>query len=216
MRDAPDDRPFTAPPLWPLWGLIGLCVVIETALSLADWGLIPVPRLRATVYEYAAFWAGLLRDWKVNYPGQPWVMFITYGFLHGGPMHLIVNMLTLFSLGRAVLERVGLWGFALLYAASLLGGALGFGLLADTLQPMVGASGALFGLVGGLLAWNYVDRFNGAYGLWPVARAIVILIAINLVLWWSMGGQLAWETHLGGFITGWLAAVLIDPRPQEA
>ncbi|MDC1399674.1 rhomboid family intramembrane serine protease [Yoonia sp.] len=49
-------------------------------------------------------------------------MFITYGFLHSGPSHLVVNMITLLSLGRGVVARVGSWGFVLLYLATLLGG----------------------------------------------------------------------------------------------
>ncbi|MDC1399675.1 rhomboid family intramembrane serine protease [Yoonia sp.] len=80
---------------------------------------------------------------------------------------------------------------------------------------MVGASGALFGLIGGLLAWTYVDRFTYNEGLWPIARAVLILVALNLVLWWAMDGQLAWQTHLGGFIAGWVVALLIDPRAQD-
>ena len=199
---------------WLLAVLVGICVAIEGALSLADQGVLTAPRLRARVYEYGGFWPGLLRGWSANYPAQPYVMFLSYGFLHGGLVHLTVNMLTLWSLGAAVIARVGAWGFALLYVASILGGALGFGLLAETLRPMVGASGALFGLAGGLLAWNYVDRFSLQERLWPVARTVLFLLALNLVLYWAMGGQLAWETHLGGFVAGWIMALLIDPRSR--
>lgn len=199
-----------------LWGLIVLCSLIELALSLSDQGLIGQERLRQLAYDYGGFWPGLLKNWRPNYPAQPWTMFLTYGFLHGGPAHLVVNMITLWSLGRAVLLRVGTRGFVALYLATILGGALGFALLAPGLQPMVGASGALFGLVGGLLAWTYVDRFTHDEGLWPVLRAVLFLALLNLVLWWAMDGQLAWETHLGGFVTGWVAALLIDPRAREA
>lgn len=195
--------------------LIGLCVVIEFAQQLADWGLIGGNlRLRQRVYEFAGFWPGLLRNWNPNYSAQPWTMFFTYSFLHGGLAHLIVNMVTLWSLAKPVMKRVGGRGFVLLYAAAVLGGAMGYYLLAAGFQPMIGASGALFGLAGGLLAWNYIDRFTLQQGLWPIAQAIVLLIAMNLVLWWAMDGQLAWETHLGGFITGWLFATVIDPRAQ--
>ena len=38
---------------------------------------------------------------------------------------------------------------------------------------------------------------------------------LNLLLWWAMDGQLAWETHLGGFLAGWVMALLADPRPRE-
>lgn len=195
--------------------IVALCVAIEAALLAADLGLIDVPRLRQTAYEFGGFWPGLLRDWTPNFPAQPYAMFVTYAFLHGGLVHLLVNMVTLVSLGAAVVARVGQRGFLMLYVASMLGGAAGFGLLADTLRPMVGASGALFGLAGGLVAWDYVDRFTLQEALWPVARAVLLLIGLNIVLWWAMGGQLAWETHLGGFVTGWVAAMLIDPRGRR-
>ncbi|TCM78985.1 rhomboid family intramembrane serine protease [Rhodovulum steppense] len=198
-----------------LFGLILACSGIELALWLADKGLIEPPRLRQIAYDYGGFWPGLLKGWKPNYPAQPYAMFLTYGFLHGGLAHLVVNMITLWSLGRAVLDRVGASGFVLLYTGSILGGAAGFALLASGLRPMVGASGALFGLVGGILAWAYVDRFTHRERLWPVARVVLLLVGLNVVLWWAMHGQLAWETHLGGFVVGWVLALLIDPRPVE-
>ena len=67
---------------------------------------------------------------------------------------------------------------------------------------MVGASGALFGRAGALISWDYVDRFTIRVGLWPVLRAVLFLVGLNIALWWAMKGQLAWETHLGGFLGG--------------
>jgi membrane associated rhomboid family serine protease len=46
-----------------------------------------------------------------------------------------------------------------------------------------------------------------------VLQAVVLLIVLNLIIWWATDGQLAWQTHLGGFIIGWIFALLIDPRP---
>lgn len=201
--------------VWPLVFLIALCTAIELVLLASDLGIAP-DRLRRMATDWAGFWPGLLGSWQPNYPGQSWAMFASYAFLHAGPIHLAINMLTLWSLGRIVIDRVGALGFWALYAGAVLGGAATFGLIGDTLRPMVGASGALFGLVGGLLAWNYVDRYTFSEGLWPVARAALLLIAMNLVLWWAMDGQLAWETHLGGFVTGWVLALLIDPRGRAA
>ena len=201
------------PPGWTiLAGITAICVAIEAALSLADFGAFESVRLRARAYEYGGFWPGLLKDWGPNYPLQPYAMFVTYAFLHGGLLHLAVNMATLWSLGSVILRRVGRVKFVLLYAATALGGAAGFGLLAASLRPMVGASGALFGLAGAILAWDYVDRFHLRAQLWPVARAVGLLFLLNIVLWYAMDGQLAWETHLGGFLTGWFMATLIDPR----
>jgi len=201
---------------WPLLVLMVLCVVIEFTLSGADYGLWGTGALRQRTYEYAGFWPGLLQNWQPNYAGQSYLMFLSYSLLHGGLTHLLVNMFSLWSMGRAVLTRVGIWGFCLLYVGSVLGGALGFGLLSSSLIPMVGASGALFGLAGGVLAWSYVDRFALQDTLWPIAQAAVILVILNVVLWYAMDGLLAWETHLGGFIAGWVMALLIDPQGKVA
>lgn len=186
--------------------MIGLCVLTELAFWLAGLFGDGQGRLRQTAYEYAGFWPGLLYGWQPNYPLQPVAMFLTYGFLHGGAGHLIFNMITLWSLGTEVAARVGARGFAILYGASLLGGSLGYALLAQSPQPMVGASGALFGLAGAVLCWSYLDRRQQAAGLWPVLRVVLFLVALNVVMWWALNGHLAWQTHLGGFVTGWVVA----------
>lgn len=194
--------------------MIAVCIGIEVFLQGADRGFWGPVRARAQAYDYAGFLPGLLHQWRPNYSAQPYLMFISYALLHGGLLHLAFNMITLWSLGKAVYARVGARGFWLLYLASTLGGAILFGLLARNTQVMVGASGALFGLAGGILAWNYVDRFTEREKLWPVAQAALMLLAMNLVLWWAMNGQLAWQTHLGGFMAGWAAALLIDPTSK--
>lgn len=193
--------------------LVVLCVGIEGVLQLGDLGVIDLPRFRATVYEYGGFWSGLLENWRPNYPLQPWLMFVTYGFLHAGLTHLGLNMLTLVSLALPVARRVGGWKMVLIYALAMLGGGLGFALLSDSFRPMVGASGALFGLAGAILAWEYIDRFTLQERLWPVVRAVLLLAALNVALYYAMDRLLAWEAHLGGFVMGWIAALLIDPRP---
>ena len=194
--------------------LIVLCTALEGVLLLGDFGVLPVPRMRQAAYEYAGFWPGLLGWWQPNYVIQPYSMFITYAFLHSGPAHLIFNMVTLWSLGWVVIQRVGNFGFIILYTAAILGGGIGFGLLAETTRPMVGASGGIFGLAGGILAWNYIDRFSASERLWPVVHSVAALLALNLIMWWLMDGLLAWETHLGGFIAGWISALLVDPRSK--
>ena len=195
-----------------LFFLIALCTVVELVLQLQEAGVIQTPRLRANLVDYAGFWPGLLYGWTPNYTAQPYVMFVSYAFIHAGLSHLISNMAVLYVLGRLVLQRVGGLGFGALYTASAMGGAGLFALLAREVSPMVGASGAVFGLAGGLLAWNYVDRFWAKRRLWPVLWIALGLVVLNIVHWWSTGGHLAWEAHLGGFLSGWVAALLIDPR----
>lgn len=188
------------------------CLLPEIILFGADLGLWSNPRLRGVVIQYFGFWPGLLDGWQANYPFQSVAMFFTYGFLHAGVAHFVVNMLTLMSLGFPVAGRVGQLRFLAIYVASLFGGALGFALLAHTYSPMVGASGALFGLAGALLAWELADRRRRKAPLRPIYRSIGLLVLLNTVLWAAMHGLLAWQTHLGGFIFGWIAATYFD-RP---
>lgn len=191
-------------------GIFLLCLLPELVLSGADWGLWGSPVWRLRAFQYAGFWAGLLQDWRANYALQPWTMFLTYGFLHAGAVHFLVNMTTLFSLGPPLAERFGAARFAALYALSTVGGAAGFALLSPQALPMVGASGALFGLAGAHVGLHWrIARARGAT-LRPVLRAILGLAVLNLVLWWAMNGQLAWQTHLGGFVAGWIAALWLD------
>ncbi|MEE4187017.1 MAG: rhomboid family intramembrane serine protease [Roseobacter sp.] len=201
--------------LWLLWSIILTCCLIEAVLQITD-SFALAQRLRAPFYENGGFWVGLLYDWQPNYAAQPYTMFLTYGFLHGGLLHLAVNMITLWSLGSAVLDRVGTRGCALLYFGATVGGAAGQALLATESYPVVGASGALFGLAGGLAAWTYVDRYTHHETLWPVAQTLVFLVVLNIVLWWGLDGRMAWQTHLGGFVSGWIIALLIDPRAHPA
>lgn len=193
-----------------VWGIFLLCLIPEAILSGADFGLWGSPDWRQIVWAYAGFWSGLLGNWRPNYPFQPVLMFASYGFIHAGLAHFALNMTTLLSFAPPIVARLGQGRFLVLYFVSLVGGAVGFALLSTVIAPMVGASGALFGLIGAIIAWEYQAlRAEGA-SLAPVGRAILLLAGLNLLLWWAMNGHLAWETHLGGVIAGFIAARLLD------
>jgi membrane associated rhomboid family serine protease len=166
--------------------------------------------LRRAVYELGAFWPGFLRDWEPLYPGQPLAMFVTYGFLHGGPLHLVFNVLALWTLGLSTLCAAGTRGFVLIYVVSLLCGAAGYASLITESRPMVGASGAIFGLLGALLAWNVREGQTMRRRLVLLLRVGVFLVVLQLVTWWSLSGAIAWQAHLGGFVSGWLVACFVD------
>ncbi len=190
--------------------LIFLCAIVEVALQCADLGLIDWPRLRSWAYQNGAFWPGLMRDWRSNYAAQPWLMYLSHGFLHGGILHLVLNMVTLWSLGAAVLERVSVERFLVIYFGSMVGGGAVFALLSTSATPMVGASGALFGLAGALLAWLWEDQPTLRLALRFAGRAVLVLLAINVALHVLLQGQLAWQTHLGGFLAGWVLGVALN------
>lgn len=177
----------------------------ELVVLASDLGLLGARSWRGLAYSYGGFWAGLLRDWQANYPGQALLMFVTYAFLHGGPGHLAGNVLTLAPLGGAVAGWLGTRGLLLVHAAGMVGGAAAFGLLSAAAQPMVGASGAIFGLAGALVARDWIERRS----LGRALGAAAALAALNLAMWALMAGGVAWQTHLGGALAGGGAALLV-------
>lgn len=189
-----------------VWVILLICSAAEVILQAADAGVIGSGLWRSLAYQNGAFWAGLLQNWRPNYPGQPGLMFLTYAFLHAGFWHLVGNMMSLLILSRIVLSRTGQGGFVLIYAVSAIGGALLFALLARVSAPMVGASGALFGLAGAWQYWEVRDLRRTGRPLSPVWQVIAGLLLLNVLLWFLNGGLLAWETHLGGFLFGALTA----------
>ncbi|SLN32398.1 Rhomboid family protein [Roseovarius albus] len=192
-----------------LWALLLACVVPECILIGADQGWWGTNRWRPDSYAYGAFWAGLLKGWLPNYPFQPYVMFISYAFLHAGFWHLLVNMVVLMALGRHTIGRIGPWKFTLFYLLCILGGGIGFAEMTNTLQPMVGASGALFGLIAANLVWHVLDNQDESTPLYKaLLRPVFALLIINLGSLLIASGQVAWETHLGGTITGLALAPL--------
>ncbi len=200
---------------WPVprsvWWIAAACILPEIVLAGADLGLWGHRSWRLLAYQYGGFWPGLLDNWQPNYALQPWAMFVTYGFLHGGLGHLAMNMLTLVIVAGPLAARIGRKAFLGVYALSLVGGGLGYAALATVPAPMVGASGALFGLVGALLALDFDQRI--ARGL-PVRNVLTMIAGIavaNAAYWWGMGGGLAWQAHLGGFVAGWLYIVFAGP-----
>lgn len=194
-----------------LW-IGGGCVLVELVLLVADLGLVGSPLWRSLAYQNGAFWPGLLWGWQPNYAAQPALMFVSYAFLHSGVWHLLGNMLALVVLARIAADHVGQRAFALIYGVSALGGAAVFGVLALGPQPMVGASGALFGLAGAWQYWEYAHAGRGHRRGWHLARAFGSLVMLNLALWVAFSGALAWQTHLGGFLAGWMMASLLHRR----
>lgn len=204
------DRPGAA----LLWGIAAVCCAIEVVLAASDAGWIGSPGWRPRTLQYAAFWAGLLYDWQPNYAGQPLAMFVTYAVLHSGPLHLAGNMLALAWLGPRVTAELGARGFAVVWGASVLGGGAAFGALSTSFSPMVGASGALFGLMGALVAVRY-RRDGGRRRVLGITAGLVVLNVVTLVL---EGGILAWQTHLGGYLAGAAAGALLPlhaPAPPD-
>jgi membrane associated rhomboid family serine protease/Flp pilus assembly protein TadD len=134
-------------------------------------------------------------------------------FLHIGWIHLILNSLGLYVLGRILESVYGCGRFAMIYVASGVGGSL----LSITLSSSVsaGASGAIFGLAGAMLTTGYLHRsavprrWRRAFG-----GGILPIIILNLALGFSIPGIDNWG-HLGGLATGMVLSGLIPPPGLE-
>jgi membrane associated rhomboid family serine protease len=151
---------------------------------------------------------------------EPW-RFLTAAFAHspGQILHILFNMYALWVLGQYLEPLLGRVRFAALYLVSAFGGSVGFLLLASPpttaaaipnsswVTPMVGASGAVFGLFGALLVLNrHLGRSSGPmFGV----------LAINAVLGFVVPG-VAWQAHLGGLVTGLALAAVITATASQS
>ena len=162
---------------------------------------------------------------------EPWRL-VTSAFLHAGLLHLGINALLLWQLGKVLEPRVGAGGLVGLAAAGMAGGGLGvvglawltvatplsgLPLLATSLgtgpsTATVGASGAVFGLMGailGILRRHGIDPRSS-----PIGSSVSSLVAVNLILTFavpaiSVGG------HVGGLLGGFLAGIAIPPARRS-
>lgn len=138
-----------------------------------------------------------------------WWRGITAMFLHADIAHVAFNMWALYLFGPALERRFGSVSFASLYLASGLGGSALYHLLGRQ-AAAIGASGAIFGLMGALIVTLYPHRHT------RMGRAIfpqlMLLLAINLALP-AVIPNIAWEAHLGGLVAGGLVAAAWDRIP---
>jgi membrane associated rhomboid family serine protease len=136
---------------------------------------------------------------------------ITSAFLHAGLIHIGFNMFLLYLLGQILEPAIGRVRFAALYFTSLLGGDFG-ALLVSPDAVTIGASGAVFGLMGGAVLTLRSRGFD------PMASGIPALIFFNLVLSFVIPG-ISIGGHIGGLIAGAAAAYMlveVGERPRFA
>ncbi len=132
--------------------------------------------------------------WLPGVQDGAWWKLLSSGFTHLAIVHLGFNMVVLGMLGPQMDRLLGTWRFLALYGSSILGGSL-FALLLSPINTFtVGASGGLFGLMGGLLIIALLRHGD--------ARTILIWLVVNVVFTFAGGGSISWQAHLGGLIFG--------------
>lgn len=152
--------------------------------------------------------AGNLGMWPVGVAldGQWWRL-LTAAFLHGSILHLVFNMYVFFAFGPTLERILGHWRYTVLFVMSALGGSVASYVFSDVRTVSVGASGAIFGLMGALVVAGRRLRFD--------ITQVVVLIGINVAIGFFSAGT-DWRAHLGGLATGALmAAVFVIPERRH-
>lgn len=169
--------------------------------------------------------------------------FFTHMFVHGDLFHLLVNSAWLLAFGTPLARRIGTLRFLAFSTLCGVAGALTFlALNPGLLAPMVGASGAVSGMLGGLLRFLFNAMDRGGAGLIPegarevprmdlgemlrdrrVLFTVALWVLLNFIFSIGFGGLaeqgVAWEAHLGGFFAGLITFGAFDraaPTPDEA
>lgn len=146
--------------------------------------------------------------WPPEVAGGQWWQLLTSGFLHYGPLHLAFNMVALWVIGKDLELILGRLRFSAIYATSLLGGSASVYLLGAVNGQVAGASGAVFGLMGGVAVAAIRLRLNPTPAL--------MVIGLNVVISLSVPG-ISLLGHLGGLVIGAIgtAAMVYPPAPQR-
>jgi membrane associated rhomboid family serine protease len=183
------------------------------------------PGMEKTVYAYGAVPQYILTFEKLQ-PIHPALTVFTAMFMHGGVFHLGGNMLYLWIFGNNIEDELGHLRFIIFYIFCGITAAYSHALIdPHSLTPMIGASGAISGILGAYLllfprAGVYTVIFLGFFvqivkipaliviGFWAIVQFINGLVSTGLV---KQGG-VAWFAHIGGFLTGLLTIKLWLPR----
>lgn len=157
--------------------------------------------------------------------------FLTMAFLHGGWLHLILNMWTLWLVGRSVEARLGAFRFGLLYlTCTLLASGSHFLANTDSINPTLGASGAIAGVIGAHAMLFPRSKIVFVLPIWFLPLIFRLSAMIFVGLWFGLqvlqgtgallspgyGAGVAWWAHIGGFVAGLVFVHILAPPEGPA
>jgi membrane associated rhomboid family serine protease len=145
--------------------------------------------------------------WLPGVSDGAWWQPLTSMFAHVEVLHIAFNMLALWILGPQLEMALGRIRYLGLYLLSGLVGSAAVYLLTPEFTPTLGASGAIFGLMGALLVIAYKQRAD--------VSQLLIWIGINAALTFFAGANISWQGHVGGFVGGIALAGVLAYSPRE-
>jgi len=146
-------------------------------------------------------------SWQPGVAEGAYWQLLTSAFTHVEILHIGMNMLALWFLGPSLERALGRARFLAVYLVSALAGSVVVLWLADASTMTLGASGAVFGLIGALLVLAY--KVHGD------VRSVLIWLGINVVYTFIGPGSISWQGHLGGLLGGVAAAVVVVYAPRQ-
>ncbi len=186
--------------------LIAINVAVYLIFALLGQNIVDVSNAPYFI-QFAQYNPAILQN-----PADAWTIF-TAMFLHFNPLHIGLNMLSLFFIGTAVEVFFGKWRYLVIY---LLSGIIG-GIVTLFIDPTVlaaGASGAIFGVFGALGVFYIVNRRSmGMYGNGAIMNWLFWL-GLNLV-WGFSDSSIGIFDHIGGLVAGIIIAILLLPRVRR-
>jgi membrane associated rhomboid family serine protease len=184
----------------------GAITMSAGAVSMALLGLNVVVFLLQKVTEgsvNSVFQLGAMQGYAVS-EGDYWRL-LTAAFLHLGILHIAFNMYALYLFGPFVERALGTTRFVIAYLTMAVASSVFVYWLTEPQIATVGASGAIFGLFG--LALVVLIRLR------QDVRGLLVLLAINAFI--SLQGNISWQGHLGGFVTGVVLGAALAYAPRE-
>jgi membrane associated rhomboid family serine protease len=139
-----------------------------------------------------------------------WWRIVTGAFMHGGLIHIGVNMLSLWFLGRFIEYALGSWRMLLVYMVSLVVSGLGVVYFSNPMTPTLGASGAIFGLFGALFAIGFK---LGKPGM-DLVRSNIGILVLNLIITFTVPA-ISWQAHVAGLLAGFVLTYAIYYPPRR-
>lgn len=184
--------------------LIGLNVAVWVAILVTGWQRSPL--VDALSLRPSSTFRGIVYPISSVAQGDYWQL-VTSMFVHVQIWHIAFNMLALYVLGPGLEAAIGRTRFLLLYFISGLAGSATVMWFSTPYQQTLGASGAIFGLMGALLV--IAMKVGGD------VRGILTWIGVNFVITFVFARSISWQGHLGGFVAGVLIGAVIVYAPRE-